>query len=147
MDIGTIASFITYFSVLLIIGVVSYKSTAEQVIDEGEGSSFIVGGRSLNFWVTALSAHASDMSNWLFMGFPAAIYAGGLVELWVAIGLTFFMFLNWHFIAPKLRVETERSKTYTLASFFEWRFNDTSGTIRMLSAIMSVVFFTIYLSV
>ncbi len=146
MDIGTIASFITYFAILLIIGVVSYKTSGEEVIQEGEGSSFNVGGRSLNFWVTALSAHASDMSNWLFMGFPAAIYVGGLVEAWAAIGLTFFMFLNWHYIAPKLRVETERSKTYTLASFFEWRFNDTSGTLRMLSALMSVVFFTIYLS-
>ena len=146
MDIGTIASFLTYFAILLGIGFAAYKSSAQEVIDEGEGSSFIVGGRSLNFWVTALSAHASDMSNWLFMGFPAAIYVGGLVELWVAIGLTFFMFLNWHYIAPKLRIETERSKTYTLASFFEWRFKDDSGTIRMLSAFMSVIFFTIYLS-
>ncbi len=146
MDIGTIASFLTYFSILLIIGVVSYKTTGEEVIEEGKGSSFIVGGRSLNFWVTALSAHASDMSNWLFMSFPAAIYVGGLVELWVAIGLTFFMFLNWHYIAPKLRIETELSNTYTLASFFEWRFKDKSGTIRILSALMSVIFFTIYLS-
>ncbi|MDP0989642.1 hypothetical protein Q6249_28910, partial [Klebsiella pneumoniae] len=65
-------------------------------------SSFLIGNRSVNYWVTAISAHAADMSDWLFMGFPAAIYLGGMFNVWVAIGLMIGMFSAWQFIAPAI---------------------------------------------
>src|SRR3990172_3129147 len=66
-------------------------------------SDFIIGNRSMNYWLTALAAHASDMSSWLFMGYPAVVFSQGIFGLWTAIGLTGCMFLNWQFIAPKIR--------------------------------------------
>src|ERR1700690_3089565 len=73
-------------------------------------TDFIIGNRSLNFWLTAMAAHASDMSNWLFMAYPALIYVGGIFNAWVAIGLTICMWLNWTFVAHKLRTFTGKWK-------------------------------------
>lgn len=105
-----------------------------------------MGNRSVNFWLTALSAHASDMSAWLFMAFPAAIYIGGLANAWTGVGLFIGMWLNWQFVAKKLRTETEKYKSYTLSTFFENRFHDKSGTLRIFTALMALIFLTSYLS-
>lgn len=99
----------------------------------------MLGNRSMNYWVTAISTQASDMSDWLFMAYPGLIYALGLFNVWIALGLLVFMFLNWQFIAPRLRMATEELGSYTLASFFEQRFKDTSHFLRLLT-----VFFTLY---
>ena len=131
--------FVAYFCVLLAIGLISHRK-------QSSAADFIVGNRSLNFWVTALSAHASDMSSWLFMAFPAAIYLGGLSQAWIAFGLLTGMFLNWQLVATKLRTSTEKYDSYTLSTFFERRFNDTSGTIRIITAMMSIFFLTCYIS-
>ena len=88
MDTNLILPFIAYFAILLAIGVISHKK-------QTSSAEFIVGNRSLNFWVTALSAHASDMSSWLFMAFPAMIFVGGLSQAWIAVGLLLGMYLNW----------------------------------------------------
>ena len=85
MSISLFLPFIAYLCMLLGIGLASYRKQTSSV-------DFIVGNRSLNFWVTALSAHASDMSSWLFMAFPAAIYLGGLSQAWIAFGLLAGMF-------------------------------------------------------
>ncbi len=100
----------------------------------------------MNFWLTALAAHASDMSSWIFMAYPAVIFSIGLSQAWAAIGLTLFMFLNWQFVAPKLRTMTESYDSLTLSSFFESRFSDTSGSIRVITVIASLIFYTIYIS-
>lgn len=134
-----IFTFVIYFAVLLGIAWFSYQ---KQTSD----TDFLLGNRSLNFWLTALSAHASDMSSWLFLGYPALIYASGVFSAWAAIGLTFFMFLNWHFIAPRLRTVTEQSNSLTLSSYFETRFADTSGTLRLLAGCTSIIFFLFYIS-
>lgn len=134
-----IATFVIYFSLLIGIAFLSYQK-------QRSDTDFIIGNRSLNFWLTALSAHASDMSSWLFLAYPAAIFTQGVFGAWAAIGLVVFMFLNWHFIAPKLRIVTEQSNSLTLNSYFETRFGDTSGAIRVVSAAMSVLFFTFYIS-
>lgn len=134
-----VVTFFTYFAVILAIAFFSYQK-------QKSDTDFIIGNRSLNFWLTALSAHASDMSSWLFLGYPALIFTTGLFSAWAAIGLTTFMFLNWQFIAPKIRVATEQSNSLTLSSYFETRFADTSGSIRLISAFMSVLFFTFYIS-
>jgi sodium/proline symporter len=133
------AAFFVYFCFLLIIGLVAHKK-------QSTSADFILGNRSLNFWLTALSAHASDMSAWLFMAFPAAIFLGGLPQIWAAFGLIAGMFVNWHFVAKKLRMATEHYDSYTLSSYFEKRFSDHSGIIRILTALMSIVFLTSYLS-
>ena len=133
MNIPLFLAFGLYFAVLLSIGLLVRKKHLTE-------TDFILGSRSLNFWVTALSAHAADMSAWLFMAFPAALYIGGLSQSWIALGLLLGMFCNWHFVAPKLRVDTEENNSYTLSTFFERRFHDSSGMIRVLTAVMSIVF-------
>lgn len=139
MQIYTIAAFILYFAMLLSIGLICHRKQTTT-------SGFIVGNRSLNFWLVALSAHASDMSAWLFMAFPMKIFTLGLSHVWVALGLLVGMFLNWQFVAPKLRTQTENLHSYTLSTFFEKRFNDTSGAIRFISAVAMLIFLTHYLS-
>ncbi len=136
LEVGT---FFGYFAVLTFIALLSYR---QQKSDK----DFLIGNRSLNFWLTALSAHASDMSSWLFLAYPASIFTGGLVAAWAAIGLTLGMFLNWQFIAPKIRTVTEQMGNLTLSGYFESRFSDLSGSIRLVSAAMSVLFFTFYIS-
>src|SRR5579863_3827209 len=129
-----LATFLGYFTILLL---VAFFFTKKQKTD----TDFVLGNRSLNFWLTALSAHASDMSSWLFLAYPALIFTTGLFSAWAAIGLTVFMFLNWQFIAPRIRTSTEQLGSLTLSSYFEARFGDTSGSIRLVSAAMSVLFF------
>ncbi len=134
-----LATFFGYFVILLLIASLSYRK-------QKSDKDFLIGNRSLNFWLTALSAHASDMSSWLFLGYPALVFTSGLFSAWAAIGLTVFMFLNWQFIAPKIRTATEQLESLTLSSYFEGRFSDTSGSIRLVSAAMSVLFFTFYIT-
>lgn len=139
MYLYELSAILIYFAVLLAIGILSYRRHLS-------ATDFIIGNRSMNYWLTALAAHASDMSSWLFMGYPAAIFMGGLFKGWAAVGLITFMFLNWQLVAPKIRVATEQYNSLTFSSFFESRLADTSGTIRVVTAIMSLVFYTIYIS-
>lgn len=138
-NLHILIAFLAYFSVLLAIGIWSHKQMTSS-------NEFMMGGRSLNFWVIALSAHASDMSSWLFMAFPAAIMIRGMTESWMAVGLFAGMFLTWQLVAVRLRESTERLDSYTLPSFFEKRFKDDSGIIRILTAITAVVFLSFYIS-
>ena len=105
---------------------------------------YVLGGKSMGKWVTAISAQASDMSGWLLMGLPGAIYLSGLSEAWIAIGLGLGTILNWKFIAPRLRTYTGKTDSLTLPHFFEKRFGDPTGLLRILSAIITLFFFTIY---
>lgn len=134
-----LATFCGYFIILILVAALSYRK-------QKSDTDFLIGSRSLNFWLTALSAHASDMSSWLFLAYPSMVFTTGLPAAWAAIGLTVFMFLNWQFIAPKIRTATEQVESLTLSSYFESRFSDTSGSIRLVSAVMSVLFFTFYIS-
>ena len=139
MEIGHFAAFGAYFLIILIIGIFSHRA-------QNTSKDFNIGNRSLSFWVTAFSAHASDMSGWLFMAFPAAIFTGGLPQAWIGLGLLLGMFLNWQLVSKRLRVETEQNNSYTLSTFFENKFHDRSGALRILTAIMAVTFLTFYLS-
>ncbi len=137
-----IIGFIAYLSILGFIVIAAYKKTAAAQATSG----FMLGNRSINYWLTALSAHASDMSDWLFMAYPAVIYGGGLMQGWIAISLTIGSFLSWHYIAPRLRTETEHYNCFTLSSYFAKRFNDKEGFIRFASALMSLLFLTVYIA-
>lgn len=139
MHFEELLAVLCYFIALTAIGFFSYRKHLSS-------SDFIMGGRSMNYWLTALAAHASDMSSWLFMGYPAVVFSRGLFSAWAAIGLLLFMFLNWQLIGPKIRVATEQYNSLTFSSFFESRLADTSGMIRVFTAIMSLVFYTIYIS-
>lgn len=137
INIHYLIAFIGYFAFFLSLSFYFYRKRAT-------ASSFMLGNRSMNYWVTAISTQASDMSDWLFMGYPGLIYGLGLFNLWVAIGLLLFMFLNWHFIAPRLRHATEVYDSLTLASFFERRFKDSTHLIRLLTVFFTLFFITYY---
>ncbi|MFY7842728.1 MAG: sodium/proline symporter [Rhabdochlamydiaceae bacterium] len=134
-----LSAIIIYFLCIVLIGWFSSKKNLTS-------SDFLMGGRSLNYWLTALAAHASDMSSWLFMGYPSLVYLGGLRQSWAAIGLVFFMYLNWQFIAPKIRVYTEKYDSLTFSSFFESHTGDRSGLLRLITALMCLIFYSIYIS-
>lgn len=137
-----IMGFILYLIILSLIVFAAYQKTSTAALT----SDFMLGNRSVNYWLTALSAHASDMSDWLFMAYPAVIYTGGLMQSWIAISLVIGMFLSWQFVAPRLRIETERYNSFTLSSYFSKRFNDKTGMIRLVSAVMSLLFLTVYIA-
>src|SRR3989339_365654 len=134
-----IEAFIAYFALLLGVGFYFYHKNKNQ-------GDFALGGRKLNYWVTAISAQASDMSDWLFMGFPGAIYAQGLIEIWTAVGLVFFMFLTWHYIAPRFRTATEHTNSETLPSFLQKKFNGATNTIRVIGGLLGLYFFVFYIA-
>lgn len=139
MHTQTVLAFCAYFFILLCIGLYFHKKQTTSV-------QFILGNRSLSFWLVALSAHASDMSAWLFIAFPESVFNKGLSQIWIAMGLLMGMFLNWQLVAPRLRIMTEKYNCDTLSSFFEKRLHDTSGIIRKTSAIVMIIFLTHYLS-
>jgi sodium/proline symporter len=127
-----------YLFAMILIGVWAWRSTRS--FDD-----YILGGRSLGSVVTALSAGASDMSGWLLMGLPGALYLGGVSEAWIALGLIVGAWCNWKFVAGPLRVYTERTRNaLTLPDYFTHRFEDRSKVLRVFSAIVILVFFAVY---
>ncbi|OAB88431.1 proline:sodium symporter PutP [Janibacter melonis] len=129
-----------YFVAMLSIGYYAYTRTRS--ID-----GYMLAERGLRPSVAALSANASDMSGWLLMGLPGAIYTSGLIEAWIAIGLTIGAYLNWTFVAPRLRAYTEiAGDSITIPSFFERRTRDTTRLLRVVAALVILVFFTFYVS-
>ncbi|MGF7056616.1 sodium/proline symporter PutP [Brassicibacter mesophilus] len=137
-NLGIIFTFVVYLGVMLLIGFIYYRKTENL-------SEYILGGRKLNSWVTALSSQASDMSGWLLLGLPGYAYASGMEAIWIAIGLGIGTYLNWKFVAKRLRKYTEISRnSITLSSYFENRFRDNSGILRITSAIIILMFFTVY---
>jgi sodium/proline symporter len=139
MKILELSTLIIYFIAIILIAFLSYKK-------QKSDTTFVLGNRSLNFWLTALSAHASDMSSWLFMGYPMVIFTQGLFNAWAAIGLIIFMFLNWQFIAPKIRSATGKMNNLTMYAYFESRFKDTSRILRTTSATLSFFFYIFYIT-
>lgn len=135
----TLITFVIYLIFLMGIGVYFYKKTET-------AEDYVLGGRGMGSWVTALSAQASDMSGWLLMGLPGAVYMTGMSQTWTAIGLTLGTYLNWKILAPKLRVQTEETDTMTLPNFLSKKLKDDTGTIRIFSAIVILFFFTVYSS-
>ena len=133
----TFITFGIYLVFLMGIGVYFYYKT-----DSHE--SYVLGDRGVGYWVTALSAQASDMSGWLLLGLPGAVYLSGLTEIWVVIGLASGTYLNWKFVAPALRVQTEEYNSLTIPSFISKKLDDKKGYIRTFSAIVILFFFTIY---
>lgn len=138
-----IVGFVLYFIAIAIITLASYLSRPAKVSSYNE---FMIGNRSVNYVLTALSAHASDMSDWLFMAFPAMLYTHGAISFWIAFGLIAGMWITWSYIAPQLRKATQNYNAITLSSYFEQRFQDQTGFLRVTSALLCCLFFTIYIA-
>ncbi|MER2261859.1 MAG: sodium/proline symporter PutP [Psychrobacillus sp.] len=129
-----------YMVAMLAIGYYSYRKTVNL-------TDYMLGGRSLGPAVTALSAGAADMSGWLLMGLPGAIYLHGMGEAWIAVGLTIGAYLNWLYVAPRLRVYTQVSNdSITIPSYLESRLKQSSRLLRVVSGLIILLFFTFYVS-
>lgn len=130
-----------YFILMMAIGYYAYRKSTDDV------SGYMLGGRQLHPAVGALSAGASDMSGWMLLGLPGAVYVSGLSSAWIAVGLTIGAYLNYRFVAPRLRVYTEKADdAITIPDFFEKRLKDDSRMLRVLSSVVIIIFFTLYTS-
>ncbi|MBK7012961.1 MAG: sodium/proline symporter PutP [Xanthomonadales bacterium] len=133
-----IITFAIYLSAMIAIGLYAWYST--RTFDD-----YILGGRSLGAFVTAMSAGASDMSGWLLMGLPGAIYLSGASEIWIVVGLLIGAWANWRFVAGPLRLYTERTRNaLTLPDYFTHRFADDKRILRIISAAVILIFFAVY---
>ena len=134
----TAITFITYMVLMVGVGFFAYYYTRNY-------SDYILGGRSLGGFVTALSVGASDMSGWLLMGLPGAVFATGIASSWIAIGLTIGAYINWCIVATRLRLYTEKAhNALTLPDYFSHRFADKQNLLRIVAATVILIFFTIY---
>lgn len=137
-NIIVLGAFAAYMIIMIIIGVVYSKSTKNN-------EDYFLGGRNLGGWTAALSAQASDMSGWLLMGLPGSVYLAGTGEVWIAVGLLIGTILNWYIVSARLRKYTiVAGNSLTIPSFFQNRYRDTKGVIKIVSAIIIAVFFTVY---
>ena len=135
-----LTAFIIYFALVLFIGFYFYKRSHNM-------EDYILGGRQMGPYVSAMSAQASDMSSWLLMGLPGAIMLLGLGEIWIGIGLAVGSYLSWLFVAKKLRKHSVVSgNSLTMTEFFSNRFKDNKGTISMIASVIILFFFTIYVA-
>ena len=134
----TLAAFAFYLLLMILIGVFYSKRT-------NNNEDYFLGGRNLGGWTAALSAQASDMSGWLLMGLPGAVYLAGTGEIWIAVGLLIGTILNWYIVSSRLRKYTiVAGNSLTIPSFFENRYRDKKGVIKIVSAIIIAVFFAVY---
>ncbi|ALG84251.1 sodium/proline symporter PutP [Gordonia phthalatica] len=130
-----------YFAAMLGIGWYAYRRTRNDL------DGYMLAGRGLKPWIAALSAGASDMSGWLLMGLPGAMYVSGLSASWIMIGLLIGAWSNWKLVAPRLRAYTEiAGDSITIPSFLESRLHDRSRTLRIVCGVIILVFFTFYVS-
>ena len=128
-----------YMLLMILIGIYSYRKSTNNSED------FLIGGRKMGPAVTALSAGAADMSGWLLMGLPGAMYISGISASWIAIGLTTGAFLNYVIVAPRLRAYTEvANNAITIPVFLENRFKDKSKLLKITSSLFILIFFTLY---
>lgn len=141
ISLPEIISLTLYFVLMMAIGIYAYRESTSDV------SEYMLGGRNLHPAVGALSAGASDMSGWMLLGLPGAVYVSGFSAAWIAVGLVIGAYLNYRFVAPRLRIYTEMANdSITIPDFFENRFNDTSHALRTISALVIIIFFTVYTS-
>lgn len=137
-NIIVLVAFAFYMLVMIAIGVVYSKKTKNN-------EDYFLGGRNLGGWTAALSAQASDMSGWLLMGLPGSVYLAGTGEVWIAIGLLLGTILNWYIVSSRLRKYTiVAGNSLTIPSFFQNRYRDKKGIIKIVSAVIIAIFFAVY---
>ncbi|MBQ6951331.1 MAG: sodium/proline symporter PutP [Clostridia bacterium] len=132
--------FVVYLAFMIGIGVFFFLRSKG-----GSEKSFFLGGRQMGPWVSALSAGASDMSAWVLMGLPASIYAAGLGQAWIAIGLAIGYTVSWLVQAPRLRRYTIAAKdSITIPQYLTNRFLSKSKALQIICAVIFLVAYTIY---
>ncbi len=137
-NIIVLSAFAVYMVLMIVIGFVYSKGTKNN-------EDYFLGGRNLGGWTAALSAQASDMSGWLLMGLPGAVYLAGTGEVWIAIGLLIGTILNWYIVSARLRKYTiVAGNSLTIPSFFQNRYRDKRGIIKIVSASIIAIFFAVY---
>jgi sodium/proline symporter len=129
--------FALYVVAMLGIGLAGFRRT--NTLED-----YLLAGRGLGPFVAALSACASDMSGWLLMGLPGAIFAAGLGQVWIGVGLLVGSYLNWLLVAGPLRRESARLGALTISGYFEKRFPSRTRSLRLVTAIVILAFFLIY---
>jgi sodium/proline symporter len=138
MHLATLITFVVYLIGLIILGIIAYRKTHDL-------ADYILGGRQLGSGVAALGVGASDMSGWLLLGLPGALYASGLNQIWIALGLIIGAYLNWLLVAKRLRIDTEQANNaLTIPEFLQARFQARS--LRIVSALVILIFFTFYVA-
>ncbi len=138
LDYCVLGAFVLYLILMLGIGFV-FSKRQENLGD------YYLGGRRMNKWVVALSAQASDMSGWLLMGLPGAIFVAGFSEAWIGIGLGIGTYLNWKIVAHRLRRYSQTcGDAITIPDFISNRFRDRTGISRIVAAVIILTFFTFY---
>ena len=144
VNAGDIVAFVLYFLLVIGIGIFFFMRGLAKKTDSGE-KGFFLGGRKMNGFVSALSAGASDMSAWVLMGLPGAIYAAGLGQVWISIGLAIGTVLAWIFVAPKLRrYSILANDSITIPQYLTNRFKSKSKVLQIASAIIFVVVYCVY---
>ncbi|WP_447895642.1 sodium/proline symporter PutP [Vreelandella sp. GE22] len=139
MDTGVWISLFAYFALMVGIGVYAMRTSTSTSED------YVLGGRTLSPKVAALSAGASDMSGWLLLGLPGAMFVSGLASAWIGIGLLVGAFFNWLLVAPRLREQTVHyGNAITIPAFLANRFPTRALSLRTVSAIVIVIFFAVY---
>lgn len=137
-NIIILSAFAVYMLLMIVIGFIYSKGTKNN-------EDYFLGGRNLGGWTAALSAQASDMSGWLLMGLPGSVYLAGSGEVWIAVGLLIGTILNWYIVSARLRKYTIASgNSLTIPSFFQNRYRDNKGIIKIVSAVIIAIFFTVY---
>jgi len=140
VEIPVLISFGLYMLLMVGVGLYFYFKTDNL-------SDYILGGRGLGPGVTALSAGASDMSGWLLLGLPGMMYSQGIVGAWIAVGLLIGAYLNWHYVAKPLRVYTHHlNDSITIPDYFSNRFEESGHSIRVVTAVVILLFYTLYTS-
>lgn len=139
-QIGILISIVVYLVAMVYVGFYFSKQGSGDSTDE-----FYLGGRKLGPFVTAMSAEASDMSSWLLMGLPGVAYLTGIADAgWTAIGLGVGTYLNWLFVAKRLRRYSITCNAITIPDFFSRRFRDDKNILMCISALTILVFFIPY---
>ncbi len=131
--------FIIYLMFLIGVGIWTYTYNKTQ-------EDYLLAGRKLGPWVTALSERASGESAWLLLALPGAVITVGLGEIWAVVGIIIGIISSWYLIAEKLRIETDKYNALTIPEYFHKRFNDKNNFIRLFSSIIIAFFFLFYVS-
>ena len=140
-DIQVILAMALYFIVVLSVGFFYLRRS------NSSSENYFLGGRGLGPWLTALSAEASDMSGWLLMGLPGVAYFTGASDaMWTAIGLAIGTYLNWKFVARRLRKYSEvAGNAITLPDFFSNRFHDDRRILMSVAAVIILLLVCLFL--
>lgn len=140
MKVSEIIVFIVYLVFMVGIGVFFFIKDRN-----GGEKTYFLGGRKMGAWVTALSAGASDMSAWVLMGLPTAVYAAGIGQVWIAVGLALGYTCSWIFEAPRLRkFSIVANDSITIPQYLTNRFLSASKALQIICAVVFLFAYTIY---